>query len=110
MKGARVQDDFQEQLGRVGYLVQQESIPVAMNKPEEIANGIQRASGNVIVLIRGGGDPADFDVFDQKPVIEAWAAKNAYKALGLGHKGTGNTLLHFISDYAATGSARSCRI
>jgi exonuclease VII large subunit len=56
----------------------------------------------VIVLIRGGGDPADFDVFDQKSVIEAWAGKNAYKVLGLGHEGTGSTLLHFISDYAAS--------
>jgi exonuclease VII large subunit len=75
---------------------------VAMNKPEEIANGIGRAKGNVIALIRGGGDPADFDVFDQKVVIDSWSAKNAYRALGLGHEGTGNTLLHFISDYAAS--------
>ncbi len=72
---ARVQDDFQQQLGPVNYLVQVETIPVAMDKPEEIANGIRRAKGNVIVLIRGGGDSAEFDVFDQKSVIEAWAAK-----------------------------------
>jgi exodeoxyribonuclease VII large subunit len=99
---ARVQDDFQQQLGPVKYLVQMAAIPVAMNKPEEIANGVRRAKGNVIVLIRGGGDPADFDVFDQKSVIEAWAGKNAYKVLGLGHEGTGSTLLHFISDYSAS--------
>jgi exonuclease VII large subunit len=73
-----------------------------MNKPEEIANGIRRAKGNVIVLIRGGGDSTDFDVFDQKLVIDAWSAKNAYKVLGLCHEGTGSTLLHFISDYAAS--------
>ena len=35
-------------------------------------------------------------------MLEAWAAKSAYKLLGLGHEGTGNTLLHFISDYAAS--------
>lgn len=53
----------------------------------------------MLVLIRGGGDHGDFEVFDQKCVLDAWAAKDAFKALGLGHEGTGGTLLDFISDY-----------
>jgi len=99
---ARVQDDFLQQLSSVRNLVQLEQIPVAINKPEEIEAGIRKATGNVIVLIRGGGDSADFDVFDQKSVIDAWAGKDAFKALGLGHEGTGGTLLHFISHYAGS--------
>jgi exonuclease VII large subunit len=73
-----------------------------MNNAEAIANAIRRATGNVLVLIRGGGDPAEFDVFDHKCVLKAWASKAAFKALGLGHEGTGGTLLDFISDYVGS--------
>jgi hypothetical protein len=49
--------------------------------------------------LAGGGDAAEFEVFDQKLVVEAWASKSAFRAVGLGHEGTTGTLLDFISDY-----------
>ena len=99
---SRVQDDFQQQLTAVQHLHELELIRVRMNDAEDTASGIRRATGNVLVLIRGGGDPAEFEVFDQKCVLHAWAGKNAFKALGLGHEGTGGTLLDFISDYVGS--------
>jgi Exonuclease VII, large subunit len=99
---SRVQGDFQQQLMAAQHLHELELIRVPMNNADEIAGGIRQATGNVLVLIRGGGDPADFDVFDQKPVIDAWGGKKAFKALGLGHEGTGATLLDFISDYVGS--------
>jgi exonuclease VII large subunit len=86
----------------VHYLCELELIPVAITKADEVASGIRRARGNVLVLIRGGGDPAEFDVFDQKLVVETWGLKPAFKALGLGHEGTARTLLDFISDYVGS--------
>jgi exonuclease VII large subunit len=60
-------------------------------------------------------DPAAFEVFDQKCVLDAWASKAGFKALGLGHEGTGGTLLDFMSDYlgstpTAVGSFLAQRI
>lgn len=99
---ARVQDDFLKQMAGVQHLFELQRIAVPMNKHEGIADAIQGATGNVLVLIRGGGDAASFDVFDQKPVLQAWAEKEAYKAVGLGHEGTGASLIEFVSDYVGS--------
>ena len=50
-------------------------------------------------MIRGGGDRSQFEVFDQKAVLQAWVANPTFKAVGLGRKGTGATLIEFVSDY-----------
>jgi exonuclease VII large subunit len=73
-----------------------------MNRVEAVAEAIQRATGNILVVVRGGGDPASFEVFDHKVVLRAWAAKSAYKALSLGHEGTGASLIEFVSDYVGS--------
>jgi hypothetical protein len=65
---------------------------------------IRQATGNVLVVIRGAGDLAEFEVFGQKCVLDTWAAKHAFKALGLGTRRHGSTLLDFISDHTPNTS------
>jgi hypothetical protein len=87
---ARVHDDFQQQLQSVKSLVEIEPKRVAISKADAIAKAIREASGNIIVLMRGGaGDSSEFDVFDDKSVLQAWVSKDAFKAIGPGHEGTG---------------------
>lgn len=75
---ARVQDDFQRAVAPAVHLCELELIPVAMNRTDAIAAGIRQMTGNVLALIRGGAsDDSELDVFDQKAVIEAWAAKTS---------------------------------
>ena len=77
-----------------------ERIPVSMLDANEIIQAIEQANGNVIVLIRGGGEHTQFSVFDDPRLILTLAKKEAYRIVGLGH--SANTpLLHLVADHAA---------
>lgn len=56
-----------------------ELVRVAINDADEIASGMRRGNRNVLERIRRGDDSLEFERFDQKPVIYAWAAKPGYK-------------------------------
>jgi exonuclease VII large subunit len=101
-ESARVQDDFLVQIAQVQDLIRLERIPVAMNRAEAIAEAIERAAGSLLVLIRGGGESTVFEVFDDKLVLQAWSSKQAFKAVGLGHEGTGASLIEFVSEYVGS--------
>lgn len=73
-----------------------EFVGANLQEPESIVTAIQRAAGAVIVLIRGGGNEGDFEVFNRPAVLEAWRSKEAFKVTALGHT-QNNTLLDRLS-------------
>lgn len=103
---AQVAQDTMAELRRVAGAVELEQLRVNILDATQIAEAIARASGNVLILIRGGGDAADFDVFDDPRVVEAMAAKRAYRVIGLGHSGN-STLLDLVAEHSAPTPAQA---
>ena len=94
-----VLSDFRRQLGASGG-VDVKPIPVAITDPAAVVRGIEAsANAPVAVLIRGGGDPAEFRTFDDPTVIKAWASHPSYTVSALGHA-EDTALLDLVSDQA----------
>ena len=92
-----VLEDFTRQLGDAADLVEVRPLPVATNSPDEIAGAVRAAEGQIVVLIRGGGSPEDFEPFNDARVVEAWMEKDAFTVSAIGHAEDG-TILDPISD------------
>jgi exonuclease VII large subunit len=64
-----------------------------MSKASEISRSILKADGNVIVMIRGGGEASDFAEFEALlGSVCPLAKKQAYRVLGIGHSRTATVL------------------
>jgi exodeoxyribonuclease VII large subunit len=104
---AQVAHDCMAEINRLGDGVQVKQVAINMLDPVAIAEAIQQAEeGGVIVLIRGGGDASDFEVFDDPRVVAALARKQSHRVLGLGHTGN-STLLDLMADYSANTPAQA---
>lgn len=99
---ANVLADFLNELGSRTYPI--EDIPVAMTDPSAIAQAVTTAKGNVLVLVRGGGDDGDFAVFQDDRVVSALARKNAHRVTGLGHSGN-LTCADVVADFCTSTPA-----
>lgn len=97
---AMVDQDFLHEIDRLGNQILLERIPVNMLSAADIAAGVARATGDVVAVIRGGGDDSQFEVFDMLPVLEAFASKPAYRVVGLGHTAN-RTLLDLFAEFSA---------
>ncbi|MDP9933517.1 exodeoxyribonuclease VII large subunit [Variovorax paradoxus] len=100
-RASQVFDDFAGQLANMQPPLRLERLDVSMTDATAIANAIAKASGDVIALIRGGGAVEELRVFDSPQVIEALAATNAYRVVGLGHTGDSN-LAGLVADFVAS--------
>jgi exonuclease VII large subunit len=92
-----VLEDFARQLGEVSRFAEFRYLAVTTNSSEEIAQAIRAAKGEIVVLIRSGGSPQDFEPFNDERVVEAWMDKDAFTVSALGHSGD-VTLLDPLSD------------
>lgn len=98
-QAANVLEDFKNELS--GRHVRLETLPVAMTDASAIARAVEGATGNVLVLIRGGGDEGDFLVFQDERVVKALARKAAHRVTGLGHSGN-LTYADLVADFCTT--------
>lgn len=103
---AQVAQDCLAEINKLGKLAQVTQIPVNMLDAAAIAKAIANATGDILLLIRGGGDASDFDVFDDNRVVTALARLDAYRVIGLGHSGNA-TLLDLVADFAARTPAQA---
>jgi exodeoxyribonuclease VII large subunit len=103
---SQVGSDCQSELDKIADYVRVLPIHVNILDPEAIAQAIAQAPGSVIMLIRGGGDAADFEVFDHPSVVRALAQKQAFRIVGLGHTGN-STLLDLVADISANTPAQA---
>lgn len=58
---------------------------------------ISSANFNVLIIIRGGGQSSEFNIFDDIDVCEKFASIECHKILGVGHS-SNRTLLDIIAD------------
>ena len=97
----QVSGDFQHEIDKVADVVDVAYVPVNMLHPDAIADAIEAAEGDVLVLIRGGGAVEQFRVFEEPRVLRAFADRtDIYRVVGLGHTHN-TTLLDLVSDFAA---------
>jgi exodeoxyribonuclease VII large subunit len=97
---ALVYEDFKDQVKPVMHVLEVEWLPTDLLNASAIAQRIQQAKGDILVLIRGGGDPVQFEVLESRSVVEALARRDAFRVLGVGHAGTAS-LLEFVCDHVA---------
>ena len=98
---AQVALDCRTELDKLGDILVINPIPINMIDPVAIAMAIRQADADILMLIRGGGDSRDFEVFDDPRVVQAMVECTAFRVVGLGHTGNG-TLLDIIgADYSA---------
>ena len=93
-KASLVFEDFEHQVMELDD-IDLEPVPVSIQDPDAVRDAIQSARGNVVVLMRGGGNEGDFEVFNRPQVLEAWREKAAYKVSALGHSKNSTMLDRF---------------
>lgn len=62
---------------------------------------VQAVTTDAPVLVRGGGDAAEFAVFENPDLLAALASCPSYRGLGLGHTAN-RTLAELVVDHAAS--------
>jgi len=97
---AQVTEDCRSELVKLGPMATIDSIPANMTNALSIVDAVEAATGDVLMLIRGGGDSKEFAVFDDPRVVAAVARKASYRIIGLGHSGN-TTLLDHVVEHAA---------
>lgn len=104
---AQVTQDCMAELSKLGDSVGVFPVKVNMLDPVAIATAIREAnSDDIVMIIRGGGDAADFEVFDDPRVVTALASQHAHRVVGLGHTGN-STLLDLVCDFSAYTPAQA---
>lgn len=98
---AQVQHDFLNALGDYHQHIQIQHIQTRFNRLEEILSSIDKATGNIIAIIRGGGDPNALSIFDEERLLKKFAGLKIYRIAGIGHSADHN-LINAVVDYAAT--------
>lgn len=83
-----------------------EQIPVNMTSAEEIAAGVMKSTGDVLVIIRGGGNSNDFECFNSTALLTAINKFQGYRILGIGHS-SHTTLADCVCDYSASTPTRA---
>lgn len=90
--------------------------PVAMQgpgAPANLARAIRRAAAagaDAVVIVRGGGAPADLAVFDSEPVARAICASPVPVVLGVGHTPDRTVADHVAHHSASTPTAAGAYI
>ena len=104
---AQVTQDCMAELSKLGDSVGVFPVKVNMLDPVAIATAIRDAhSDDIVLIIRGGGDAADFEVFDDPRVVTALSSQQAHRVVGLGHTGNA-TLLDLFCDFSANTPAQA---
>ena len=98
---AQVHQDFLGALGDLKHEIQIEELKTRFNNIGELLATIDMAKGNVIAIIRGGGDSNDLMIFDDNKVLQKIANLKSYRIAGIGHSAD-NNLVNAVVDYSAT--------
>lgn len=103
---AQVAEDCLAEINKLGPTVCVKRVQVNMLDPGAIAIALKDARTDIVMLIRGGGDAADFEVFNDRRVVMAMIEQPAYRVIGLGHSGN-KTLLDQVADFSARTPAQA---
>lgn len=98
-KQSQVRDDFMSEVSGVPGL-SVAFVTANMTSVDEVVKAIREASCDILVVIRGGGDDSQFEVFNNMQVITAIKEHSAYRVLGVGHSGN-STMSDMVCDFSA---------
>jgi len=98
---AQVHEDFLGALGEIKHDIKIEELKTRFNDLNELLATIDMAKGNVIAIVRGGGDTNDLMIFDEDKVLQKIADLKSYRIAGIGHSAD-NNLVNAVVDYSAT--------
>ena len=101
---ARVADDFAGALSAAVPLECLVRVPCSMHDPAALATAVRGTTTDILVIVRGGGDPEAFGIFEDAGLLEALAGCSSYRVLGLGHSAN-RTLAELVADHAASTPA-----
>ena len=94
-------EDFLGALGEIKHDIKIEELKIRFNDLNELLATIDMAKGNVIAIVRGGGDTNDLMIFDEDKVLQKIADLKSYRIAGIGHSAD-NNLVNAVVDYSAT--------
>lgn len=97
---AQVHQDFLGALGDLQHEIKIEELTTRFNNLDELLATIDIAKGNVIAIVRGGGDSNDLVIFDEDKVLQKIADLKSYRIAGVGHSAD-NNLVNAVLDYSA---------
>jgi exonuclease VII large subunit len=95
-KSGLTKDDLDGQLEGLEN-INKKYLEVDILSVDEIVNAINNSLGDILVVIRGGGTPSDFEIFNDFNLLDAWIKKDAFRISALGHTGN-QTYLDIFSD------------
>lgn len=98
---AQVHQDFLGALGDLQHEIKIEELTTRFNNLNELLATIDIAKGNVIAIVRGGGDSNDLMIFDEDRVLKKISDLKVYRIAGVGHSAD-NNLVNAVVDYSAT--------
>jgi len=74
--------------------------PVNILDSDSIIKAIRGSSGDIVLIIRGGGNDGEFEVFNTPQLIKAWTEVDAFRITAIGHS-EHRTIIDFFSHYSA---------
>jgi len=101
----QVKDEFERQLyldGNSGEKLKVAYYPTNITSSPHIRQALHNAAGDIIVVMRGGGGAAQFEVFNDFELLKAWVMKDAYKISAIGHSKDRTFFDHFASQSCDT--------
>lgn len=97
----KIAEDFYKHLSGHKNYCRFNEITVSLSDDFALSNAINQAQGSdVVVMIRGGGSPEHFKIFNSDRILDSFSKLDAYRIVGLGHN-TDVTLLDYIVDHSA---------
>ncbi len=96
---SQVRLDFERQVTGLNN-IELNFIPVNILSTSEIISAINASKGDILILLRGGGSPSEFEVFNDLELLSAWVNKSTYKISALGHT-EHKTYIDILSDLSA---------
>lgn len=95
---ALVTKDFQEQIKNLSGIESVTLYPANMLDVESIISALEKIeNADIVVIMRGGGESSEFDVFNDIRLLQAWQDIESYKISALGHTDH-RTMLDIFSD------------
>ena len=97
----KIAEDFYKHLSGYQNHCNFNEITVSLSDDLALSQAIDKSQGSdIVVLIRGGGSPEHFKIFNSDRVLDSFSKLDAYRVVGLGHN-TDVTLLDYIVDHSA---------
>jgi len=103
---AKIAEGFDYEVEQIQHSASVTKIFTDMTNKSEVIKAIDSAKGDILAMIRGGGDEIQFEMFNEMSMIKALSEFGGYRVLGFGHSND-KTLLEMMSEFSANTPAQA---